>query len=116
MNPFVFACMAPHGGEIIPELCGDLPGRMQLTRNSMLKLGVKMREANPDTSIVLTSHGTRIDGLFSVSNSEKMHGFIEEYGGHYELERNVDRHLAVEITQTAKEKGLPIASINYGTS
>lgn len=116
MNPFVFACIAPHGGEIIPELSGNLPERMKLTRNSMLKLGAKMREASPDTIIVLTPHGTRIDGLFSVSNSEKMHGFIEENDGHYELERNVDRDLAVEITQTAKEQGIPIASINYGTS
>ncbi|MGE8204544.1 extradiol ring-cleavage dioxygenase [Heyndrickxia sp. NPDC080065] len=116
MNPFVFACIAPHGGEIIPELCGALPDRMKLTRDSMVKLGTKMREANPDTIIVLTPHGTRIDGFFSVSNSERMYGFVEENDGFYELERFVDRELALSITQAAAEQDIPIASINYGTA
>ncbi|PLR82980.1 hypothetical protein CVD25_10270 [Bacillus canaveralius] len=31
MIPFIFACIAPHGGEIIPELKGTLPERMGLT-------------------------------------------------------------------------------------
>jgi hypothetical protein len=35
MNSLVFACIAPHGGEIIPELEGSIPGRMALTRKSM---------------------------------------------------------------------------------
>ncbi|GIN85855.1 extradiol dioxygenase [Heyndrickxia sporothermodurans] len=116
MNPFVFACIAPHGGEIIPELSGPIPDRMKLTRDSMLKLGKKMRDAMPDTIIVLTPHGTRIDGFFSVSNSEKMYGFVEENEGFYELERYVDRELARAITEAAAAEGIPIASINYGTA
>lgn len=116
MNPFVFACIAPHGGEIIPELCGALPDRMKLTRNSMVKLGKKMSDANPDTIIVLTPHGTRIDGFFSVSNSERMYGYVEENDGYYEMERFVDRDLALSITEAAAEQGIPIASINYGTA
>lgn len=116
MNPFVFACIAPHGGEIIPELGGTKPERMRLTRDSMMKLGNKMHDAKPDTIIVLTPHGTRIDGYFSVSNSEKMYGFVEENDGFYELERYVDRDLALAITKEAKEQNIPIASINYGTA
>lgn len=116
MNPFVFACIAPHGGEIIPELCGALPDRMKLTRNSMVRLGKKMQDAKPETIIVLTPHGTRIDGYFSVTNSERMYGFVEENDGYYELERYVDRNLAVSITEVAAEQSIPIASINFGTA
>jgi aromatic ring-opening dioxygenase LigB subunit len=116
MNPFVFACITPHGGEIIPELRGDRPVRMKLTRDSMVKLGARMTDASPDTIIVLTPHGTRIDGQFSIANSERMVGSFEENGTDYEMERVVDRELALAITKSAKEAGLAAGSINYGTS
>jgi hypothetical protein len=48
MNPFVFACITPHGGEIIPELVGSKPERMALTRKNMEKLGNLMSAAKPD--------------------------------------------------------------------
>jgi hypothetical protein len=52
MNPFVFACIAPHGGEIIPELQGDNPERMSVTCDSITVLGEEMKNDNPDTIIV----------------------------------------------------------------
>ena len=59
MNPFVFACITPHGGEIIPELKGEDPERMSVTRKSLEKLGNEMSEAAPECLIVLTPHGVR---------------------------------------------------------
>lgn len=116
MNPFVFACMTPHGGEIIPELKGPIPDRMSLTRNSMVQLGEKMAKANPDTLIVLTPHGTRVNGHFSIVESERMQGVVVENGSTYEMDRIVDRDLAKAITLAAQENGLSAASINFGTS
>lgn len=60
-NPFVFACIAPHGEEIIPELQGGHPERMEVTRKSLTKLGEKMTKARPDCIIALSPHATRID-------------------------------------------------------
>ncbi|MED1203305.1 extradiol ring-cleavage dioxygenase [Heyndrickxia acidicola] len=116
MNPFVFACIAPHGGEIIPELKGSHPSRMQKTRDSMQELGERMQAAKPDAIIVLTPHGTRVEGFFSISNSERMEGIVEENGSVYRMERLVERNLALSITEAAKENALPAATINYGTS
>ncbi|MDY0395705.1 extradiol ring-cleavage dioxygenase [Virgibacillus halophilus] len=116
MNPFVFSCITPHGGEIIPELSGALPERMHLTRSSMQNIGKKMQAANPDVIIVLTPHGTRIDGMFSISHSEKMSGILEEHGATYEMTRDVDRELAAAITEAAQNKGIPAASINFGAA
>jgi aromatic ring-opening dioxygenase LigB subunit len=116
MNPFVFACITPHGGEIIPELKGERPERMQKTRDSMQELGERMQAAKPDAIIVLTPHGTRVEGFFSISNSERMEGFVEENDAIYRMERLVERTLALSITEAAKESGLPAATINYGTS
>ena len=116
MNPFVFACITPHGGEIIPELAGKRPERMKITRDSMEQIGEKMKEANPDTIIVLTPHGTRIDGMFAITNSEKMHGSVEENGASYTVTRKVDRDLAMEITKAAKLFEIPTAYVNFGSA
>ena len=116
MNPFVFACIAPHGGEIIPELQGSDPERMALTRASMLKLGEYMQVANPDYIIVLTPHGTRINGRFSIVDSERMEGSWEENNAIFRMEKQVARDLAREINAEALRNNIPASTINFGTS
>jgi aromatic ring-opening dioxygenase LigB subunit len=115
-NPFVFACIAPHGGEIIHELRGSNPSRMETTRNCMRQLGNYMKSANPDTIIVFTPHGTRIDGQFSITECEHMVGSVVENDAVYNMERLVDRNLAADIVDEAKMEGLHIGAINFGTS
>ncbi|MGD6843635.1 extradiol ring-cleavage dioxygenase [Bacillus infantis] len=116
MNPFVFACITPHGGEIIPELQGEKPDRMEKTRKSMERLGALMDEARPDSLIVLTPHGTRINGQFSVAVSERLEGEAEENEASFRMERKTDLMLASSILAEAEAGGLPAAGINYGTS
>lgn len=116
MNPFVFSCITPHGGEIIPELRGDNPSRMGTTRANMERLGSLMSQANPEAIIVLTPHGTRINGQFSIVDCERMSGSFEENGSSYGMERLVERSLASAITLEAVKAGLPAGSINFGTS
>ncbi|WP_053367978.1 extradiol ring-cleavage dioxygenase [Bacillus sp. FJAT-27245] len=116
MNPFVFACITPHGGEIIPELQGAKPERMAKTRENMVRLGEWMSSARPDSLVVLTPHGTRIDGRFSIANSERMEGFLEENEASFSMEKKVDRELARMINEQAAVDGVPASTINYGTS
>lgn len=116
VNPFVFACITPHGGEIIPDLAGSDPNRMGKTRQSMQKLGACMQSAKPDTIVVLTPHGVRIDGQFSVADCEHMAGSFDENDVWYEMDRPVDRELARTIAQVAKEQNLPVGVVNYATS
>ncbi|WP_456276740.1 DODA-type extradiol aromatic ring-opening family dioxygenase [Bacillus sp. AK128] len=116
MNPFVFACIAPHGGEIIPELQGSDPSRMSVTRESMVRLGQAMATAKPDTIILLTPHGTRINGQFAITDSERMFGAVEENGASFEMERFIDRELAHALGEEAKKQKIPVGLINYATS
>jgi aromatic ring-opening dioxygenase LigB subunit len=102
--------------EIIPELQGEFPDRMGNTRKSLVKLGKKMYDAKPEVIIVLTPHGTRINGQFSIVDSERMTGEVDEYGAVFEMERTVDRELASSIVEMASKENLSAASINYGTS
>ncbi|MCJ8009346.1 extradiol ring-cleavage dioxygenase [Lederbergia wuyishanensis] len=116
MNPFVFSCICPHGGEIIPELQGTNPKRMAITRESLSRLGKEMEGAKPDVLIVLTPHGTRINGQFSISGSERMVGTVEENEASFTMGKLVDRDLAQSIAEIAIEAGIPVGTINFGTS
>jgi aromatic ring-opening dioxygenase LigB subunit len=116
VNPFVFACITPHGGEIIPELKGMKPERMTVTRNSMVKLGEQMAEARPDCLIVLTPHGIRVNSQFSISDCERMAGSVEENDMEFVMGKNVDRELANMIYEAASNDGIPAAAVNFGTA
>ncbi|MDN4606918.1 extradiol ring-cleavage dioxygenase [Sporosarcina highlanderae] len=116
MNRFVFACIAPHGGEIIPELQGSFPARMSKTRESLTELGREMENAKPDVIIVLTPHGTRINGQFAITDSERMEGSLKENDAEFTMERLVDRELARSIAEAATKAGIPAGAVNYGTA
>lgn len=116
MNPFVFACIAPHGGEIIPELEGTYPNRMAVTRNSMIKLGHQMAAAKPDCIVVLSPHGTRINGRFSITDSERMRGTWKENDATFKMEKEVARDLARKINEESIKNRQPSSTINFGTA
>jgi aromatic ring-opening dioxygenase LigB subunit len=116
VNPFVFSCIAPHGSEIIPELQGGNPARMSLTRASLTELGNEMKKAKPESIVVLTPHGTRINGQFSITDSERMLGTVEENGASFTMERRVDRELARSISEVASSDGIPVGTINFATA
>lgn len=115
-NPFVFACMTPHGSEIIEELSLSNVSLMARTRRSMERLGADMKAAKPDVLIVLTPHGTRVDGQFSIANCEHMYGVVEDNGATVTMDRAVDRALAASIADTATGMGLPVGVLNFATS
>lgn len=116
MNPFVFACITPHGSEIIAELSQQNVALMERTRHSMEHLGAHMRGAKPDTIILLTPHGTRVDGQFSIANSEHMYGELAEHGGKVVMDRAVDRELASAMAERARAEGLAVGVLNFATS
>jgi aromatic ring-opening dioxygenase LigB subunit len=116
MNPFVFACITPHGSEIVEALSQPNVHLMETTRLSMQKLGSFMETARPDVLIVLTPHGVRIDGQFCVVDSERMRGELEDHGATVTMERVVDRDLAKSIVQAASVEQIPAGAVNYATS
>lgn len=128
-NPFVFACITPHGLPILEELSTDNKSLMETTRKSMNQLGHWMREASPETIVVVTPHGLRIDGHFTVINTSNMYGELSEQtlagmsgeiradkGITLTMTRTVDRALAQDIVHFAQVAGLPTVSANFATS
>src|SRR5439155_955463 len=72
--PLVFGCIAPHGGIAVPELAGDRPELAAKTREAMFELGRRLEAREPDTVVVLTPHGIRVEGTMAISVSERAAG------------------------------------------
>jgi aromatic ring-opening dioxygenase LigB subunit len=89
---------------------------MSLTRESLTQLGIEMEKANPNTIIVLTPHGTRINGQFSISDSERMEGTVAENEANYTMGRKIDRALAKNIAEVVAMADIPVGTINYATA
>jgi aromatic ring-opening dioxygenase LigB subunit len=78
--PLVFAAIAPHGGEIVPQLT-DNPALMAKTRTAMQELGQRFAAAKIDTVIVLTPHGIVVEEALSIGGTRHAAGIVGEPDG-----------------------------------
>ena len=74
MIGLVFACIAPHGSMIIPLLAGEEGQKALTTRAAMEELGQRMATTHPETLVLVTPHGHRVDGVFSLLNNQRVRG------------------------------------------
>ena len=81
MSGLVFACIVPHGSEVIPELGGELAARTATTRQAFKEVGHRMEAAQPETVVVITPHGVRVAGAVCVMTTERAFGVLEGPGG-----------------------------------
>ena len=120
MSNLVFACIAPHGSMIIP-LLADKDGQKALTtRASMEELGRRMAAAQPDTVVLVTPHGHRVDDCFSLLNNERVRGELGTEPGSGEGNKNslsmvfdVDKELNDAIIAAAHELEVPVTRLSY---
>lgn len=117
MSNLAFACIAPHGGITLPVLAGAQAQRASGTRQAMEKLGQLMAAAAPETIVVITPHGHRVDGVFSLLNNRRVRGLLEaEEGGNANsiaLGFEVDQELNQAIREAAHPLNVPVARIGY---
>ena len=105
----VWSCIAPHGGEVIPELAGENLGRMARTRHGMRELGARCEAAAPETIVVFTPHGLCQEGIITVSLSPCAIGKLEgESGGEINVEFEVDQEFGATIANHSSSLGIPI--------
>jgi aromatic ring-opening dioxygenase LigB subunit len=111
----VYACIAPHGSEAIPELAGEKSEVFSETRRGKEELAKQMKKHAPDTIIVATPHGLRLDHTIGIVTSQYSAGRLEEKGKVVSIRLRCNRPLAQRIFQKAKSVGLPVVGANYGT-
>ncbi len=112
----VWACIAPHGGELIPELANGNLDRMAVTRRAMEELGARCRAARPESIVVYTPHGVCIDHHMCVTISRRTRGLLRgEDGAVVRATFSVDQELAFSLSERAAEHGIPVAQAAYDT-
>lgn len=113
----VFAAIAPHGGEIIPELAGRDLARMSKTRTAMRELGRRAALARPDTIVVLTPHGQMVENAISIGMTARAAGTLGERAPAKVFAAfQTDRDLARLIGEAASRQNVPVVGLVAGES
>ncbi len=113
--PLVIGAVAPHGFPIIPEISDDADGALA-TREAMLTMGKRFKEANLDAIFITGPHGIRVNGAISIADVARAAGTLHWQGKAIEMNFPVDLELADAIFEAAIEKDVPVAAVGYGGS
>jgi aromatic ring-opening dioxygenase LigB subunit len=113
--PLVYACIAPHGGELVPELAGDMMNRFSRLRRGMRAVADQMKASKPDTIVIASPHNLRLHGHIGVVLSEHSSGTVFEGRRRISLKADCDPSLAWKVLSAAEKRDLPVVGANYGT-
>ncbi|MDG7007513.1 MAG: extradiol ring-cleavage dioxygenase [Nitrososphaerota archaeon] len=112
--PLVYACIAPHGGEVVPALAGKKLRLFAPTRKAMKALALEMKQARPDTIVVATPHNLRLQKHIGVVTSQYSSGTVTEGRRAIRLRATCDVAFADRVVDEAEKQGLPVVAANYG--
>jgi aromatic ring-opening dioxygenase LigB subunit len=112
----VFACIAPHGDETIPQLAGDKLKSFSKTTRGMESITATMRKQRVDTVIIASPHNLRLKRNIGVILTEFTEGTLRTENASVRARFKCDRILAEDILQEAEEARLPVIGVNYGTN
>lgn len=106
----VWACIAPHGGLVFDQ--PEAP-----TRKGLEELGRRFDAARPDAVIVLTPHGTHVDGHFAVVRSATLDGDAAQWTDEDSTyEGPGEPELADACIRALQDYGLPALGITFGAT
>ena len=108
----IYACIAPHAGDLIPETVSD-PGIVRQTRDAMSEMGEHLQALNPDVIVIANPHGFRVQNAMSISIAERAVG---DWSVDVKLDFEMDPVLANEIAGRAVEMNVPVVRYIYGAS
>ena len=112
----IYACISPHGSEVIPKLAGDKLEAFGETRKGMEELSRRIKKHSPHTIVIATPHGLRLDHTIGIVTAQYSAGNLKDKGKTVSARFKCNRQLAQKILQSAKKAGLPVVGANYGTS
>src|SRR6266571_5408664 len=111
-----YACIAPHGSDLIPRLAKPTEKRFRKTREGMRTLARNIEAVNPDTIVIASPHSLRLVERIAVVVTENSTGTLRTSPKRIvSLTARCDVELAQELLGEAKALGLPVVGANYGT-
>lgn len=105
----IFAAIAPHGGECLPEFAVHAPERAARTRAAMARMGERLAELAPDVVVVATPHGLAVPGAMAVPIAAEARGHLEGGGQRVEAGFAIDGPLAWTLAAQGARAGVPVA-------
>jgi len=112
----VFACIAPHGGELIPRLAKPSEKGFLKTRKAMRSLARSIARQRPDTIVVASPHSLRLFRHIAVVLAENSTGSLQGSPSRkVTLKVKCNVKLARTILKEAEADRLPVIGANYGT-
>lgn len=108
----IYACIAPHAGDLIPETISDL-NIVKQTRQSMYEMGEHLQALNPEVIVIANPHGFRVQNAMSISITERA---MADWSPDVKLDFEMDSAFANAIADQADEMHVPIVRYIYGAS
>jgi aromatic ring-opening dioxygenase LigB subunit len=114
----VYACIAPHGGEIIPELASkSVLHKFEETREAMRVLARRISEARPQTVVIASPHNLRLLSKIAVVISENSSGTLKGTSNRsVNVRARCDVDFGKIVVRQSEKAGLPVVGANYGTA
>ena len=110
--PLIYACIAPHAGDLIPKTVED-KNIVALTRQTMQQMEKKLKALAPDVIVIINPHGFRVQSGISVSIAERA---TAEWSPNVRLDFEMNPELANAIADRATEMDVPVVRYIYGAS
>ncbi|HKY53850.1 MAG TPA: hypothetical protein VJM08_06050, partial [Anaerolineales bacterium] len=110
--PLIYACIAPHAGDLIPETVAD-KNIVATTRQIMYQMGEKLQALAPEVIVIINPHGFRVQSGISISVAERA---VAEWSPDVKLNFEMDSQLANTIADKATEMDVPVVRYIYGAS
>lgn len=111
-----YACIAPHGAEIIPQLAGKNLKAFSTTRKGMETIAAEVKAHRIETIIIASPHNLRLRNYIGVITAEYTDGTLKADDGSLQMRFACDRNLAEAILRSAEKAKLPVVGVNYGTA
>jgi len=116
--PLEYACIVPHGSDIIPQLAVRKTEHLfEKTRESVRKIARDIRNARPQTIILASPHNLRLRDNIAIVTAENSTGYLKgPRGRKVSLSLRCDREFAQDLLEESTRKHLPVVGANYGTA
>lgn len=113
-----YACIMPHGGEIIPDLAARKTQEMvRETTEASRAIASDIKRSNPQTIVIASPHNLRLHRHIAIVTAENSTGELKGSGKRkVSLKLKCDREFAKELLRESARQGLPVIGANYGTA
>ena len=103
--PIVYACIAPHGGNLLLGL--DAPGPVPSCRRAMAQMRESLRHSRAESVAILTPHGVYQPGVMTLGVTPTGYGELDTL----QVSVQTDLDLAAAWAYKAVQKNIPVVPL-----